>query len=482
MKKRNIKLAGLFVLILCLATPACSAGGKNEFQQTRLTGPIGDFAITSPDEGETFSAIRPVVKWEKAANAECYDVEVSSRGDFNFSDPDSFMLRRQGIVGEKFMLSGELDWERVLYVRVRARNADADKLSEPVMFITDEGEIAEDDVLLDDFSGYANSAELAAVYAHSGGDPAGAALSDAVRTPSGNKTMRIDYDFRAPQYGYSIFTRSVKGSFHGTGGLSFWIRSDSAEPINFGFDLVEKNGAGFRTGIILYPNRAELLRIPFSLFRSHQDAGTLMKDNFEPRNLAQIRILTGGAWGTAHGDIYIGDFCLYIGEEAETDLIDDFEGYNAGNPLLGTWFFDPANRGFGPWNTYVEIDNGTLAYSFEGGQGPRLLEKRVLGALAGDTLCLRVRNEGGRNTVGIRFFLGAGYAGAYYTYVLYDLPDVWQEIKIPLADFYYCEDPLTMGGFTADEIMSIALWVSNDNFAEVYITWFDDIRIITVDG
>jgi len=489
MKNKLSKLLIVFTLAACLVLPACGGiidTGKNEFAQTVLTGAIGDFNIISPAEGAADFPFSPVIKWQKAANAERYDVEICDRSDFDFTEPGSYMYKRQGIVGEELALAGELDWESAFYLRVRARNSDSAKLSPAVRFTTGADAAARDDILIDDFSVYANTAELRAAYmVLDGGNPIGVSLAQRPGGTAGDMAMRLDYDVSD---WYSTVMTTVGGRFHGALGIGLWVRANpvaGGSAIEMAIDLVERGGEGFRTRFPLVSNKAEEIKMPFTAFTPHIDASSgFTKVSFDVRNLTQIRIaLVGGS--NARGACYIDDIKLLVGGFDDFNgQIDDFDSYGWTDFVTDKWLFS-GNMS----DSYVVAMNGVLEFGYTGGVSPApTLERRINGKAGFDTLSVTAAAEGD-HTVCVRFYTGTDY----YTVILNDYalppssngdPGDMDELLIPLSEFWFGESgnegsPVT-GGLLSENITGITIYIFNwDTSQGVRLrTWFDDIRLI----
>jgi len=234
--------------------------------------------------------------------------------------------------------------------------------------------------------------------------------------------------------------------------------------------------------------KAEELRVPFTAFGAHMDAGSggALKDNFDVRNLSQIRIaLTAGNASNARGACYIDDIKLVVGGFAEFDgLIDDFNSYNWTDFVTEKWSFSGDMAG-----SFVLAMDGVLDFGYTGGVVPApTLERRINGKAGFDTLSVTVATQGD-HTVGVRFYTG----GDYYTVFLNEYalplstngnPSDMAERLIPLSDFWFGESgndgsPVT-GGLLSENITSISIYIFNWYTSQgvTYSTWFDDIRLI----
>ena len=129
MKKRFLSLLLIpFLLGGCNQNKEASYNGANHpIDHVRKTGEIGDFNLTSPENG--FSTNHGFTfTWEEASNSDYYQLEMASTLNFISDDEDEVYVRESNISFNKFDLSYSLPKKDILYYwRVTAINKDHKK-------------------------------------------------------------------------------------------------------------------------------------------------------------------------------------------------------------------------------------------------------------------------------------------------------------------------------------------------------------------
>ena len=133
MKKRFLTL--LFIPLLlggCNAPIDNGSYNSHTISQTRHSGDIGAFSLTSPENG--FTTEKEITfTWENANNADYYQLEIASTINFITNDNDEVYVRESNLISNKFDLTYSLPKKDILYYwRVTAVNTDHAKDSNEV--------------------------------------------------------------------------------------------------------------------------------------------------------------------------------------------------------------------------------------------------------------------------------------------------------------------------------------------------------------
>ena len=133
MKKRFLTL--LFIPLLlggCNAPIDNGSYNSHTIAQTRHSGDIGAFSLTSPENG--FTTEKEITfTWENANNADYYQLEIASTINFITNDNDEVYVRESNLISNKFDLTYSLPKKDILYYwRVTAVNTDHAKDSNEV--------------------------------------------------------------------------------------------------------------------------------------------------------------------------------------------------------------------------------------------------------------------------------------------------------------------------------------------------------------
>ncbi|MGW3352975.1 cellulase family glycosylhydrolase [Nonomuraea rubra] len=243
-----------------------------------VTAPPAAPAPLTPAPGARDVLGTPAFTWSPAAGAGFYTLTVSEHADL--SDP---VLSATAITGTEHRPSGELEPGVTYYWRITAVNAAGRTHGAVSSFATRPLPTAP--AVVDDFTGYADSAQLAAAYAR---NPGGDQITPSLAPGQG---MRLDYTLGGAGYAGVIRTFSPALDVWGQHGLELRL-AQTGVPAKITVQFVT-GGVYFEHTLDAAPNG--VVRIPFTAFDhpSWAGAGPLDLTRFE-----QLSFYVGGGPGT----------------------------------------------------------------------------------------------------------------------------------------------------------------------------------------
>lgn len=330
--KRSVKTMFITVLMLVmvLMLAACS-NAKINFSQEQAQ--VGSVTLTAPEDNVGEVGIKPVFKWSAAENAKSYTLLIATDRDF-----EEIIFTRKDLAQNEFKMSSSLYNNTQYYWQVKAHGVGGNNTADsPVRSFTTKPEaLQEEEQMLDDFEGYEYVALLQSEYYAPNGDVAkinlleNSADSDFSFSEffEEGKLLEIEYDLHTHKF--SNFTRNLHRSLLGTDGISLKV-GNMGSSIKIVLDIFEKSGEGFRVyatvrGLVPYE-----MKIPYSAFQRHPDAGTHQDGILQVEDIAKFTLAIATDAETSKGKAYIDDIKAFV-DKSVTEIVNT--GYIAA-PMEG---------------------------------------------------------------------------------------------------------------------------------------------------
>lgn len=311
--KKAIKAiyAAAFMCIIALTLLACSGTEINLIEEK---GQVGSFSLASPENETGEIDIKPAFNWSKSENAKTYTLQIATDQDF-----EDVIFTRASLAQNEFKMSSNLYNNTQYFWKVTAYGAGDENVINSAIrsFTTKQQAASQEEQVLDDFESYEYAVLLQSEYYAPSGDAgridiienngeSDFAFSDFFGT---GRLLEVEYDLHTHKF--SNYTRNLHRSLLGTDGISFKVGNMGAS-IKIVLDIFEKNGEGFRASVPVRGIMPYEIKIPYSEFQRHIDAGIPQDGELQIEDIAKFTIAIATDAHTSKGKAYIDDLKAYV--------------------------------------------------------------------------------------------------------------------------------------------------------------------------